>query len=758
MPESTLELPQETTWKLLAVSPDMMDTQFCNKRFPFRWRSSLAISAFEPKPGDLPEELCEGRITFLKITATITGYQPSREETEEGYASFPNVPTEELNRIIGQYFACYGALLNIAVFPHPNSKIVDKQIVIDFAKQRPETLLPNPFESEGATFEAIDQPNNRITDIFPEGGDSKGELDLFQELVVTLPATSRVEAKVVHFAADIKMEAFAGDTLVGVQAAGSEQGQIHQLVITGEGIDRVVFRSPQNEAALLELAYLGKESKPLALIEFPHIIDVEPKTRDLIQSSSETGEILTSSKSNVKTNKSLTHTESSETGYKVGTAFNIGQAAGNTPSVSLSREFTHKNTEAEQENWSVTTDASRERQEKEGSTTQLSQLYNLLSSYHIDTNRALFLMLARPHVLQPTDHRTFVNGLRKIEGTQQFLLIVARPPEVRGLCIEAFLETGHFAEGLEIQAPPEAFDEDSEGFIVSKHADDGFWSGDTVHLDTTYNILREEFVIDPTKGDGGHPGISEISDNSNSQAKSSLKSYNYRAISPTSVQIEGTIQGASLWRGDAKFARAYRVFTKSVEPIPNTGEPAVPIEKLLITSRGLCVCFLSGEKCPWIDPRVIIAPPSPGSEIEEMIVDEPELGIDPALLTRSVTRETRLPAVKELLTKIQNAIITSGRLPQRRAFDEGIGFLDSDYFKDQIKRVLPHDQLNSTLADVSDLPREVVESLGETCTVGEALELNLARFSQKTGLDIANAVKARRSLLGMTAAPDREQS
>jgi hypothetical protein len=738
MPESTLTLPQETTWKLLAVSPDMMDTQFCNKRFPFRWRSSLAVSAFEPKPNDLPEELCEGRITFLKITATITGYQPSREETEEGHASFPNVPTEELSRIIDQYFACYGALLNVAVFPNPNRKIVDKRIVIDFTKQRPETLLPNPFESEGATFEAVGQPDNRITDIFPAGGDGEGELNLFQESVVALPATSKVEAKVVHFnAAGVEMEAFNGNTSIGSKAAGPEQGQIHQLVIEGEGIDRVVFRAPQNEAALLEFAYLGKESIPFGLNEFPHIIDVEPKIRDLIQAASETGEILTSSKSNVKTNKSLTNTESSETG------FTLGATAGKKDGNSVTGTLTHKNTETEQDNWSVATDASRERQEKEGSTTQISQLYNLLSSYHIGTNRALFLLLARPHVLQPTDHRTFVNGLRQIEGTQEFLVIVARPPEMRGLCIETFLETGHFPEGLTLEEPKEEFDENEEEFTVTAFAD----------IKAAYDV-ESGWVVDirPERGpDPGHSGMKEIANNSNGQANSSLENYNYRRIADASVEVTGRISGQSLQRDKARFNRTYRVFTRSTQPKPNTGQPTVPIEKLLITSRGLCVCFRSGEICPEIDPGFRF----PGRD-DVPIVDEGQISISRAVLTRSVSRETRLPAMKELLTKIQNAMTTSGRLPQRRAFEEAPGFLGSDYFKDQIKRVLPRDQLDRTLAHVSDLPREVLDSLGETCTVAEALKLDLARFAQRTGLNVADAVKARRRLLGLAEVRGRE--
>jgi hypothetical protein len=46
----------------------MMDTEFCNKQFPFKSRSSLAIYAYEPKYDELPESLCNEHITYLKVT------------------------------------------------------------------------------------------------------------------------------------------------------------------------------------------------------------------------------------------------------------------------------------------------------------------------------------------------------------------------------------------------------------------------------------------------------------------------------------------------------------------------------------------------------------------------------------------------------------------------------------------------------------------------------------------------------------------
>jgi hypothetical protein len=748
MNESLLDLPKEIAWKIMSVSPDMMDTQFCNKLFPFAWRSSLAISAFEPTLEELPEELCDERITFLKITCNITGYQPSKEETDEGYASFPDVPIEQLDRIFEEYFACYGALLNVAVFPYPKFKIELKRVGIDFGLQKPGTTLPNPYASEGASFEAVNQPNNSIVDRYPTGGDAQGELDLFQEMSITLPPNSRVEAKVVHDSpTGVTMEAYRGNELLGSQTAGLEQGQVYTLTIEGQVIDRVVFKAPDDRASLLEFAYYIPESKAIALKDYPHIIDFEPKVRELLQAATETGEILTASKSGVKTNKGFTNTEETTNAFNLGAEFTKGP-------IKLTGGFTRTSKDTEQDTWSVETDASRERTEKEGSTTNISQLYNLLTGYHLGTNRGVFLMLPRPHILQPTDRRTFVQGLRIIEGVQEFFLIVSRPKDMPGLCVEAFLETGHFPEDVEIEEPPVRYDESQEDFIVTAFADDGFLGGSCANIESfssaTYTV-GAGWVIDRSKGTPGHPGVSEIANDSNGQANSSLENYNYQSTSDTSVQISGRICGQSLNRDEARFNRTYRVFTRSEQPKPNTSDPVVTTP-FLITSRGLCVCMKSGEKCPEVVPLLELPTRPP---IGDSIAIERVVRINPALLTPDVTRETRSPAMEEALRKIRSVMTTSWRLPGRRPPGK-VGFLDSDYFKDRIKKVVPKEQLERPLAQVSDLPRAAIESLGERFSVAEALDMELTSFIQKTGLSLEDALNARRRMLGLAPRLDGE--
>jgi len=119
---SSLSLSIDVPWTLVAVSPDMMDTEHCNKKYPPRWRSSLAIYAYEPSLDDIPEGMCDVRLTYLKVAASITGYQPTDAEPEAGYTEFRDVSSEIIEDILDEYYACYGVMLNGAVHPYGDKK------------------------------------------------------------------------------------------------------------------------------------------------------------------------------------------------------------------------------------------------------------------------------------------------------------------------------------------------------------------------------------------------------------------------------------------------------------------------------------------------------------------------------------------------------------------------------------------------------------------------------------------------------------
>lgn len=624
MGTSLLTLPVNIPWKLVAVSPDMMDTSFCDNRFPLVWRSSLAISAYEPKLEELPDVACQGRITYLKITCSITGYQPSRKETaglEEIAETFADVASkdlrESLNKLLAEYFACYGVLLNVAVFP--------------LAEERP---VPRP------------------------------------------PDLSR----------------------------------------------------------------------------FPHIIDFEPKVRDLYQTATETGELLTASVGAVKTDKTFSHTETTQTGLSLAASY------APSPDSKISGSLSHQWGETDQDTFSVQTDASRERRERNATTTELSQMYNLLTGYHVGTNRAAFLMLARPHVLQPTDHRTFVQGLRAIEGVQDFFLIVSRPADMPGLSVEVSLETGHFPEDVDIETPEEQYDESSEDFVVTAFADNStiFENCSSIESDpSSVYTIGAGWVVDRHEKrrrasggavgsgwDPGHAGVAEIANDSNGQANDSLDKYDYKATSDTSVQVTGRICGERAQGDKARFRRTYRVFTRSEKPRPESSGPHADVSRLVITRRELCACLRSGEacveavECPGITPL-------PG----EVIVAEPKIRMRPGLLNRASTQQSKLPAIKDLMRQIHSTLVNSWRMPDR--VEPGkIGFLDSEYLRERLLKILPEDSLRRPVP-ADRVPPQATQALRETATLGELLSLDLAALRRRTGLDMDGAIRLRRRLLGL---------
>jgi len=182
----------------------------------------------------------------------------------------------------------------------------------------------------------------------------------------------------------------------------------------------------------------------------------QPQKRELVEAATESGESLTQSKSDVSTRKGLTTTDSTEdldifTGanLKIGGSYE-GGVTGQWGTIKKSGT---ENTNA------TTTDSSRESRETSSHTTSLSQLYHLLNSYHVGTNRAIFFLQPRPHTLQQKDQFTFIDGPQEIEGVQEFFLVVSRPKTqaeqaagqnppaqlswLQDFCVDALLYTAH---------------------------------------------------------------------------------------------------------------------------------------------------------------------------------------------------------------------------------------------------------------------------------------------------------------------------
>lgn len=609
-----LEVPKDVPWHLLCTSQDMMDPKFCNKSFPFPWRSSLAISAYEVPEEDLPEPFCNGRLTYVKLTLSITGYQPTDQEIEDAYVQFGNTPVEaDLDDIFAEYFGCYGALLNVAFFP--NSE-----------------------------------------------------------------------------------------------------------------------RSWQTK-------------------DFPRIIAMEPKVRELIQSATESGELLTATKSSLETTKANQTTKTNKTGIGAEVAVKIPGTE-----IEPKLNFTHEWGKTQEDTFQTVANASDERSEKEGHTTQLEQLYNFLAAYHQGTNRGVFLMLPRPHILQPTDRRTFVQGVRSIEGIQEFFLAVVRPADMEGICIEASLDTGHFPEDVRILPPLPNYREKTETFLIDKHVPNGggpWGSGQQVSLNYTHTVASGWVVDQRTfpnppfpKGDPGHIGVSDHTISQNSQG--APHNYNYQATSPTTVQVSGHIQSGTWGIGHgAIFHHLYTVYCRSIDEIESDFQNLHRISDLLITSRNLCCCFYKGAAACLIQGPVPPTPPTPVPDTTySRIVEQRELKIPASLLSDPIAGKSLEPATKGLLRELK-AIMSTSREGLFSHTNDGITYLQSDHF---IKRVIakyPKEIRDELLSNVPRLSPAVVDAFGSEGTVEEALSVTLAKFMARTGLDLSKSLDERQLLIDL---------
>jgi len=179
--------------------------------------------------------------------------------------------------------------------------------------------------------------------------------------------------------------------------------------------------------------------------QLAYFASLEPQKRELIEAVTESGEAVTQSKSALDVRKGVTATDSMEDrNLFTGANLNVG-AGGAQVGVGVQGQWgTIKKSGTDTVNM-TNTDTSRETREGSSHTTSLSQLYHLLNSYHLGTNRAIFFLQPRPHTVQQKDRFTFIDGPQEIEGIQEFFLVVSRPKEVKleDYSVDALLLTAH---------------------------------------------------------------------------------------------------------------------------------------------------------------------------------------------------------------------------------------------------------------------------------------------------------------------------
>src|SRR6185436_8134183 len=168
--------------------------------------------------------------------------------------------------------------------------------------------------------------------------------------------------------------------------------------------------------AIAQIAIVPRPQDGAADEDYPYFIDFEPKKRELYEAITDTREMLSGSSNKVATQKGATTTNATESNWNAGLGLSIPLPGGATLGVGGGGGGTSRNTT---ENVDITTtEASIERRETQGRSTQLSQMYQLFNGYHPGTNRAVFVVFARPHAATEALqlNNNLINGERRLEG------------------------------------------------------------------------------------------------------------------------------------------------------------------------------------------------------------------------------------------------------------------------------------------------------------------------------------------------------
>jgi hypothetical protein len=420
-------------------------------------------------------------------------------------------------------------------------------------------------------------------------------------------------------------------TITGYQPLDKEiQGTINWNgvnVATIPGLTDLLNSYNPCHGAILQVIVGPPSMRPnIPLDEYPFFMDFEPKKRELYELATDTKEKQSRSIESLNITKSGGTTQSLETfdidmgggggGGNVsvfGTGGGFNYAAGNG-------QWGTKRINAEESMASRSSDVGQEKRETYSFSTQLSQMYHLLDSYHLGTNRAVFFVLPRPHTLE--EPSGFVRGPRPVDGIQEFFMVVAQLKDQEDFCVSLRLDTSHLTKIpiMGYKRTPDVSDMASaDAPIPTKNdilAERKKWGEacaifcwDMYYQCYITNAVDDKVYLAPT---GFRiEGISDLVNN-DSHGSSSVQ------VSPdgSSVSIHAQASGHicyedtfgcvdcpdewEKWSGYAR--RQVQVNLISTTPTEQIGEEEV----LMITTRGLCCCSKDFERKPMDEMMVSV--------------------------------------------------------------------------------------------------------------------------------------------------------
>ncbi len=248
-----LALPIDIPWRLIATSPDMVASH--KDRFPHAmWRSSVAVFAYDPDLGDMPEVFLDRELTFLKVVATITSYNPgcpayppppNQADFGEAYGSYYDAyeeweeTVEILQKLHHGTYACSGALLQVAAYP---KKVEDETV----------------STAQLAYFASIEPQKRELLEAVTESGEFVSQSKSNVNVRKGVTSTNTTEDLNVFTGANVELG--FGDTKVGAGVTGQwgtvKRGVSEAVNVTNSDASREAREGSSHSTSLSQLYHL----------------------------------------------------------------------------------------------------------------------------------------------------------------------------------------------------------------------------------------------------------------------------------------------------------------------------------------------------------------------------------------------------------------------------------------------------------------------------------------------------------------------
>lgn len=544
-------------------------------------------------------------------------------------------------------------------------------------------------------------------------------------------------------------------SITGVQN-GAEVGAKHPEALGAfndvyviEAFNDVVDRYYGCYGAILEVAVKpavpAEEFARIPVEGFPYFIDFEPKKREVIELVTDTGERMSRTEASVGVLKGTTTTE----GHEVVDTDTLGVGGGlKVGEVGLGGTFSHaattKDMTGRQQQNIRTIDNAREMRESFSHTTQLAQMYHQFTGYHVGTNRAVFFMLPRPHILD-REH-TFVKGPRQLEGIQDVFLVMMRPKTVQDVCVEAYLETAHlsFREGV-YEKRDDVFEYpiDTDQTLEPPYVP--YWPDREFEVERT---LLPNFELDTSQGTGFTVELTETED------VSELVSTRIVSVEEGKIVLGVTLTpAANHYWGQNVYTYIWYAPLRITLNLRRIGdEPKDVPQDLYLTGRGVCCCPGGEASFPQLPVEY---------HMESLLAEQP-VGTRLSDDTARSSSGTGAAAANRLRDKVGEWLVRSVNSPQR--YPRGtMSFLDSQLVGTRVADSLdrPDHADNTPVREIAGLDAELaaaVASKAPWMRRADLLRRPVAELRDRFALSHEQASQLRRAALGMLApAPEPQR-